>query len=94
MSLKGKQETKTIGDVNFIFQHPGIEEILDLKERARGEGGHISDKQLAKELFEHVIIAEVDGSPQKVDFGFFEEHFGAMKEYKEVINAASKFLFR
>lgn len=94
MSLKGKQESVTINEVKFTFQHPGIEEVLDLKERARGETGHMSEKELAKELFEHVIKAETDGSIQKVDFTFFEEKFGGMKEYKEVIKAASKFLFR
>lgn len=94
MALKGKQETKTIGEVEFIFQHPGIEEVLDLKERSRGENGHLSDKELAKELFEHVIIAKVDDSPQKVNFAFFEEKFGGMKEYKEIIKAAAAFLFR
>lgn len=94
MSLKGKQESVVIGEVKFTFQHPGIEEVLDLKDRARNDAGQVSDKEIAKELFEHVIFAEVDGSLQKVNFAFFEERFGSMKEYKEVIKAASKFLFR
>lgn len=94
MSLKGKQETKEVGGIDFVFQHPGIEEVLDLRERTRGDNGHVSDKELSKELFEHVIFAKVDDSMQKVNFEFFENQFGGMKEYREVIKAATTFLFR
>jgi len=94
MALKGKQETKTIGGVDFTFQHPGIEAVLDLRERAQDAKGNISDKELSKEVFEHVVTAKVDDTVQKVDFEFFEEKFGGMKEYREVMKAASTFLFR
>lgn len=94
MALKSKQETKEIEGVKFIFQHPGLEAVLDMKERAKDPNGNTSDKELYNEMFEHVVFAEIDGSPQKVNFNFFEENFDSMKVFTEVMKTAFRFIFR
>jgi hypothetical protein len=94
MAIKNKQEKKEIAGKTWIFQHPGLEAVLDIRERAKDANGNTSDKELFKELLEHVVFVEEDGVPRRVNFEYFEEEFDSVKVFTEVMSAASKFIFR
>ncbi|AVK98841.1 hypothetical protein [Lysinibacillus sphaericus] len=94
MAMKNKQMKKEISEKTFIFQHPGLESTLELRERAKDTNGNMSDKELYTEIMEHVVFVEVDNVPQKVNFTYFEENFESMKVFTEVMKEAIKFLFR
>ncbi|RUL56462.1 hypothetical protein [Lysinibacillus antri] len=93
MALKNKQATETIAGKKFIFQHPGLEATLDIRERTKDEKGNTSEKELYKEILEHVVFVEEDGAPKRVTVEYFEQ-FDSMKVFTDVMRAASKFLFR
>lgn len=93
MAMKNKQETETISGKKFIFQHPGLEAALDMRERSKDANGTTSDKELYKEILEHVVFVEEDGAPQRVNLEYFEQ-FDSMKVFTEVMKKASKFIFR
>ncbi|MGY3186446.1 hypothetical protein [Lysinibacillus sp. TE18511] len=94
MAIKNKQEKKEISGKTFIFQHPGLESSLELRERANDGNGNLSNKELYAEILEHVVFVDVDGVPQKINFTYFEENFDSMKVFTEVMKEALKFLFR
>lgn len=93
MAMQNKKETETIAGKKFIFQHPGLEATLDIRERAKDQNGNTSEKELYKEFLEHVVFVEEDGVPQRVTVEYFEQ-FDSMKVFTDVMRKASKFLFR
>lgn len=93
MAIKNKQEKKEIAGKTFIFQHPGLEAVLDIRERSK-VNGNTSEKELFKELLEHVVFVEEDGVPRRVNLEYFEEEFDSMKVFTEVMSSAAKFIFR
>ncbi|WP_346235732.1 hypothetical protein MKY04_09325 [Lysinibacillus telephonicus] len=93
MAIKNKQIEETIQGKKFIFQHPGLEEALDMRERAKNDKGVLSDKALYKEILNHAVFVEEEGSPCKVDFEYFEQ-FDSLEVFSEVMKKASTFIFR
>ncbi|TKI65559.1 hypothetical protein FC756_16035 [Lysinibacillus mangiferihumi] len=93
MAMNGKKETKEIAGKKFIFQHPGLEATLDIRERAKDQNGNTSEKELYKEFLEHVVFVEEEGVPQRINIEYFEQ-FDSMKVFTEVMRTASKFIFR
>jgi len=93
MAMKNKQEKKEIAGKTFIFQHPGLEATLDIRERSKDAAGNTSEKELYKEFLEHVVFVEEEGVPKRINIEYFEE-FESMKVFTEVMRAASKFIFR
>ena len=93
MAMKGKQEKKEIAGKTFIFQHPGLDATLDIRERAKDAQGNTSEKELYKEFLEHVVFVEEDGTPQRINIEYFEQ-FESMKVFTEVMRTASRFIFR
>lgn len=53
---KPKQITKTIGGIEFTFQHPGIRKTLQINDTSRGDGGKFLSEQYYSQLMEHVIV--------------------------------------
>ncbi len=93
MALKGKQEKAEYGGDLFLFQHPGIEKVVQIQDNSRDENGNRVAEDFYKELFEHVIFVVVDEVPQKVNMAHFEK-YESMKVFTDVIKHAARFLFR
>ncbi|MBD8026422.1 hypothetical protein H9636_07090 [Ureibacillus sp. Re31] len=93
MAMKNKQAKETIEGKTFIFQHPGLDAALDMRERAKDANGNTSEKELYKEFLEHVVFVEEDGVPQRINIEYFEQ-FDSIKVFTEVMRKASKFIFR
>lgn len=90
MAKKGEQkkyEAKT--GVKYIFQHPGLREVIRMRDRSQTPNG-TSSEVLYGEFLEHAIFENVDGIPVKVTWEHFEEKGG----FSEVMKAASSFLFQ
>ena len=75
--------------VKYIFQHPGLREVIRMNDRAQTSNGK-SSEILYSEMLKHAVFENVDGVPSKVDWDHFEEKGG----FTEVMKEASNFLFQ
>ena len=53
--IKFKQETREIDGIEYVFQNPGIEEVLKIRSRALNSGGE-SQFVLYKEWLDNVVV--------------------------------------
>ncbi|MGN8233236.1 hypothetical protein ACTHAL_001464 [Priestia flexa] len=82
MAKLGKQKQVTVEGVEYTLQHPGTEAWLDIQDRIQTGNGVVSNKQMAKEIFNHVIVEP------KVNFAYFDEQDGL----EELMVEATTFL--
>ncbi|MGG1483552.1 hypothetical protein ABEI56_05630 [Peribacillus castrilensis] len=82
MAKIGKQKKITVEGIDYTLQHPGSEAWLEIQDRIQTGNGMVSNKQMAKEIFTHVIVEP------KVNFAHFDENEGL----EEVMNEATSFL--
>ncbi|MFP7735510.1 hypothetical protein ACLHDF_19225 [Priestia aryabhattai] len=78
----GKTKTVTISGIDYTLQHPGTEAWLDIQDRIQVGNGVTSNKQMAKEVFTHVVVEP------RVNFAYFDEHDGM----EELLNESITFL--
>lgn len=90
MAKKGEQKKfEASTGVKYIFQHPGLREVIRMRDRAQTPNG-TSSETLYSEILEHAVFEDVDGSPIKVGWDHFDEKGG----FTEVMKEASNFLFQ
>lgn len=80
----GKQETKEVEGVEYVFQYPGTRMAQQILDRAKTVGGGFSDEAYNKQIMDSVIV-----SP-KTDWDYWDAHLG----YREVMAFADNFLGR
>lgn len=80
---KPKQKSETIGGIDFVFQHPGIRQLLRITDQSKNKDGVLMSETYYKQIMEHVIVAP------KTDWDFWDEHDDILEE---VMGAAVSFL--
>lgn len=78
-------------ETKFTFQHVGLQGSYEMLERTKEENGNTSITALHKELFEHVIRS---AEGEKVSYAWFEEKKYGSSMLKDVVKAATSFIFR
>lgn len=85
MSNQPKQKTITVGETEYVLQHPGVRKALQMKDSSRDQHRNIMAEPYYDQIMQHVIV-----SP-KTNWEYWEEHFDDMEE---VIGEAVRFLER
>lgn len=83
MAKKPKQETQTIGGIDFTFQHPGIRTLIRISDKCKNKHGVLQAEPYYTEIMNHVIV------DPKTSWDYFEEHEEIMED---VMEAAITFL--
>lgn len=96
MAKYGEKKEHTFTDkegnaTDFVFQHVGLQGSYEMLDRIKDENGNTSISAMHSELFEHVIRS-ADG--EKVSYAWFEEKKNGSAMLKDVVKAATNFIFR
>lgn len=84
MKKFGKQETRTVGEVEYTFQFPGVRTAQRILDNSKMGNGAFNDEAYHTQLMETVIVAP------KVNWDYWDENEG----YREVMALADNFLGR
>lgn len=80
---KNDNKKVTVNGEEYVFQHPGVEWIVDHTDKCTNAQGNLVRKKYMQGLFDHVVV-----KPGKLTFNDFD----SVQEMRDVVNEIESFL--